>query len=362
VAQEDLIQAERNLIYKARTFEAFRRDFLVSIANDYFNLLQTQTQIKNQETQLETVKRIERQRSALFDAGRVAEFDKNTASNNVLQATADLAGQHESYILALERFKIRLGFKSEQAIDLAPISLELPDPDISLDEATGLAMAYRLDLQNQRDQLDDAHRGVQNAKNALLPDLNFATTLGIPTRPTAREGGIAFQPEDTSYNAALTFGLPLDREQERLNLRSATINYGAQQRNYARNRDEVAVGVRQAVRTIDLARFQLRLAEDQVHINERRVQELAIKAAEVDAQRQLDAANNLQQSEDSLARARTSLRNAILTFLRDSGQLRVRHDGTLEPLPGMELTPKEPFGPPAPPPPPAEPAPAGAAG
>ena len=34
-----LIQAERDLVYSARNFEAFRREFLVAIARDYFALV-----------------------------------------------------------------------------------------------------------------------------------------------------------------------------------------------------------------------------------------------------------------------------------------------------------------------------------
>lgn len=38
MAREDLIQAERNLVYQARTFERSRRELLVAIAEDYFGL------------------------------------------------------------------------------------------------------------------------------------------------------------------------------------------------------------------------------------------------------------------------------------------------------------------------------------
>ena len=335
IAQESLIQSERSLIYQARTFEEFRRDFFVSIAKDYFNLLQSAARIKNQESQLENVKRIEAGQKARFDAGRVAAFEVNTAANNVLQATASLAGQYESYILELDRFKIRLGLKPEEIIQLDEAVLLLPEPEVTLDEATALALDYRLDLQNRRDQLDDARRALKNAKNTLLPDLNATASVGIPTNPQAHQGGLNFQPEDLNYSTGLVLGLPLDRQIDRLGLRQATISLAQHERDYERFRDQVGVDVRQAVRNIDLSRFQLRLAEDQVRINERRVKELELKAAEVDTQRQLDAADNLQQSKDALARAQTDLRNAVLNYLKESGQLRVARDGTVVPLPGM---------------------------
>lgn len=336
VAQESLIQAERDLVYEARTFEEFRREFYVSISRDYFDLLQSASQIKNQESQLESVKRIETQQRAFFDAGRVAAFDVNTAANDLLQATASLASQYEGYILELERFKLRLGIDPQRAIVLDEESAKLPEPEVTLEEASALALRYRLDLQNRSDQLDDARRAVENAKNNMLPDLDATASVGIPTNPRSREGGLGFEPGDLSYSAGLTLGLPLDRQIERLGVRRATIALHATQREFDRFRDQVTIDVRQAVRNIDLSRFQLRLAEEAVKINERRLKEIELKSSEVDTQRQLDAANSLQQAKDSLDRARTSLRNAVLDYLRLSGQLRIGRDGMLKPLPGME--------------------------
>jgi outer membrane protein TolC len=128
----------------------------------------------------------------------------------------------------------------------------------------------------------------------------------------------------------------LDRQIERLGVRQATIALTQSERDYEKFRDQIGVDVRQAVRNIDLSRFQLKLAEDQVRINERRLKELELKAAEVDTQKQLDAADNLQQSKDALAQAQTDLRNAVLNYLKTSGLLRVARDGTLLRLPGME--------------------------
>lgn len=348
VAQENLIQAERNLIYQARTFETFRRQFLVAIARDYFDLLQARAQIANQQTVLDNLKEILRGEEARFQAGRIAEFHKNIAANDVLSATATMASLQEQYILQLDRFKIRLGLSPDEPLDLDVSVPNLPAPAASPETAVGLALAYRLDLQNQRDQLDDARRAVANAKNATLPDLNLAGQVGIPTNPHEHQGGLLLQPEDLNYQAAVTLGLPLDREIERLNVRQTTIAFQKSKRNYEQFRDQVAVDVRQSVRNIDLARFQLDLAERQVEINQRRMLEVKLKADTVDTQTKVDAANSLQQAQDARDAARTQLRNAILNYLLQSGQLRVAPDGNFQPLPGMEVAmPKAPA-PPAP--------------
>jgi outer membrane protein TolC len=249
------------------------------------------------------------------------------------------ASQTEAYLLALDRFKIRLGLSPAERIDLDDALPIFNDPGTTLAGATELALEYRLDLQNRRDQVDDARRAVKNAQNDLLPDLNTTARVGFPTDTSENVGNLAFDPGDINYQAAVTLGLPLDRKIEQYQLRQATINLDQRERDYAQFRDQVAVGVRQALRNIDLARFQLRLAEERVKINERRVKEVELKSAEVDAQTQVDAANSLQESRVALDRARTRLRNSILTYLRDSGLLRVARDGTFIPLPGMDYKP-----------------------
>jgi outer membrane protein TolC len=340
VAQESLIQAERSLVYAARRFENFRRDLMLALAIDYFNLLELQANIQNQVKQVERLELILRGERSRFEAGRIAQFRVAIAENDVLNARATLASQRESFILALERFKLRVGIAPERPITLDPVVPGFPEPDIQLHDAVRLALEFRLDLQNQRDALDDAGRAVAVARNQLLPDLDLGARVGIPTDPDDRTGGVAISPDNLSYNASITFGLPLDREQERLRLRQSTINFQRAQRELELLRDRVAIDARQSVRNIDLARFQLQLAEQRVRINQSRVEEVRLKQDQVDTQTQVDAANALQQAENARERARTDLRIAILSFLRDTGQLRIARSGAFERLPGMDEAPE----------------------
>ncbi len=106
------------------------------------------------------------------------------------------------------------------------------------------------------------------------------------------------------------------------------------QRNYDEFRDSVIITGRQAVRNVDLAQFQLRLAEEQVRINELGLEELLLRD-DSDPQSVVDRRNDLLNAEDARDQAIADLRNAILQYLLATGQARVRPDGTFEPLPGM---------------------------
>lgn len=335
IAQESLIQAERNLIYAARDYERFRRSFLVDIANDYFQLVQLKSQIANQERSMRSLQNLVRATNALFEAGRVKAFDKNIAASNEQSARSSLLNLREQYALTLDRFKVRLGLPVDQVVEIRDLQFEVVEPDIALPDATGLALSYRLDLQNQRDRLDDSRRAVANARNQLLPGLDFTGAVTVPTDSDTREGGVYFDPDETQYNAGLILDMPLDRRDEALRVRQSQIQLERAKRDYERARDDVVVSVRSSLRSIELARAQLRLAEQRVEINNQRLKEQNLKKDIVKPQEIVDSQNDLLQSENQRDQAKTDLRNAILNYLLASDQLRVNRDGTFERLPGM---------------------------
>lgn len=335
IAREDLIQGERDLVYAAREFERFRREYLVSIASDFFELLNSKAAIANAERQLESLRQNAARTEALVASGRLEGFERDIARSEVLSQEASLAGQRDQYILQLARFRVRLGLPENDAIDVAPTGVHLPEPEAEMDRAVLLSLELRLDLQNQRDRLDDRRRQVVNAKNQLLPDLNLSARATLPTDDDANVGHLDLSPDDADYSIEATLSLPLDRKEEALRLRASQIQLQRGIREYEQARDEVIVRVRAALRNIELARFQLTLAEKQVEINERRKRGQELQKDTIDAQRIVDTENSLASSRNQRDRAQTNLRVAVLEYLLESDQLRVKRDGTIDPPVGM---------------------------
>ncbi|UYV13571.1 MAG: TolC family protein [Phycisphaera sp.] len=335
VARESLIQAERDLVYAAREFEAFRRSYMVDIASQYFNLLQTAASIRNQQQQLESLRKTLERQIERQKAGEIALFELSITESSVLSANNRLQGAFENYVVSLDSFKIRLGLDPTTPVALAPLTLELNDPVATPVEAAQLALLYRLDLQTTRDRVLDARRSVSNSRNDLLPDLDAFAEVGLPTDPDEREGGLAFDPDSMRYLAGMRFSLPLDREIERLGLRSSQIALERSVRNFERSRDQVVVDARSRLRSIEVARFQLILSERQVRINELRLEEQEIRKDEITPQEFVDTQAELLDARNARDAALTDLRVAILRYLRDTGQLRVGRNGQLLPLPGM---------------------------
>jgi outer membrane protein TolC len=334
IAREDLIQAERNTVYASRTWERFRRSLLVDIASDYFNLLQTRASIANQQRQLDSQIRRQKETAAKVEAGRFNPFQNDIVADAVKQSEAQLANLRESYILQLERFKVRLGLDPRTRITLGEPDLELLEPSQSPDAAAEAALLYRLDLQNRRDRLVDTERAVVNARNGLLPDFDLNADVSVPTDPGDDQGGLGLDGEEASYSVGATFSLPLDRKIERLSVRQAQIALERTRRAYDEFRDGIVIDARRAVRAIDLARFQLELAKTQIDINRRGLEDLSLRD-DADPQAVLDRQNALLNAENARDQALTDLRNAVLSYLLTTGQMRVKPDGTFDAPGGM---------------------------
>jgi outer membrane protein TolC len=336
IARESLIQSERNLVYRARSFERFRRSYLVDIANDYFALLQARQAIANQQRQIVSLEQFTRATKARVDAGRLEAFQTSIAEDQLNSALSALTSLRESYLLALDRFKVRLGLGIDDVLDVTEARLALPEPDVFEQGASDLALDYRLDLQNARDQLDDTRRGVLNAKDALLPDLNLSGSVTLPTDDDNRNPGLSFSADDVDYRIGATLSLPLDRRTEELNLRQARIGLERASRDYERTRDEIIVSARSAARSIDVARRQLTLAESQVESARRRLRAQKLQEDVLEPQQIVDSENALLSAENARDQALTNLRSSVLNYLLQTDQLRVNRDGTLRMLPGME--------------------------
>lgn len=341
VASEALIQAERDVVYAARDFERFRRELFVSIASDYIRLLQQLASIENQQRRILSLENLARETQAKADAGQVRDFEISIAESDLLQARADLAGLRDRYRLSEDQFKIRIGLPVDDAVEITALQLMLPDPDITLEDATQRALDYRLDLQNSRDRVLDARRAVSNARDGVLPDLDLDGRIGLPTDPDVDEGGVDFDPDELSYSAGLTLGLALDRLEEKLQVRQSIIRLEQQIRSYERDRDNVVIDARASVRGVELARLQLTLAERQVETNRRRQRGQELDRDNVTPQEIVDTQNALLSAENARDQALADLRVAILNYLLSTDQMRVTDTGAIAPIGGLELMPVE---------------------
>ncbi len=337
-ARESLIQANRNLVYAARDFERFRREFLVDISRDFLGLVVQQRQIENAERQVETLRLVADAEEANYRAGRRAPFEAAEAQNALFDGQDSLNGARESYRLSIDRFKVRLGMGVDDNIIIKPSTLRLPIPDVTTQEAVQRALQYRLDLQTQRDGIDDARRSVNNAKNDLLPDLDLSASVTMPTNSDRGREIADFEPDDTDFSVGLNFSVPLDRDIEKYSLRDAQIGYERRVRGFDEFRDNIIVSVRAAVRTIDRTLLSLDIQKQNVTFAMVRQRSIEADPDRADVRQKTEAANQLQSNRDALNSAVRDLEIAILDYLLATGQLRVDQAGRIRPLENMQFT------------------------
>ncbi len=339
VAYESRYQLERDLVYAVRRFERFRREFLVDIAGQYFNLQSLKARIASAEGQMISLRVNYSRDKALAAAQRILPIEADRTRVSWLNAQNSYISAQETYYAALDFFKINLGMPTDEPItvpDATPDELDedveqlfLLDPEIEPSTAISTALDFRLDLLTTKDAVDDARRGVRNAENTLLPRMDFNGSVTFDTEPN-KPRVTEFDSDRTTWRASLDFEIPLNRQAERNVYRRSLISLRRAERAYDNAYDIVRLEVRRALRRLVRAKFSIGIQDEQIRINKFR-QKLAqakFESGQLTSNRDIvEALNDLRDAENARASAEADFRSAVLDFLLSTGTLRVDDSG-----------------------------------
>ncbi len=331
VAQESRYQAERELIYAARTFERYRRAFLVEVASSYFDVLALKAGIENAQASVEALAIDKARSDGLAKTGRILQVDVDRAEVEYLRARNDAITAQTAYDSALDRFKILIGMPTVQPIEAVEPDFEVAAPAVDEELAIETALRSRLDLLNEQDAVDDTRRAVLVARNNLLPDLDFRGSVTLDTDPN-RKNSVSYNTERTTWRGEVAMEIPLNRVAERNEYRSSIIDLRRAERNYDRRRDEVRLDVRDAFRGIEQARLSLEIQAENIKINDfrkRQAEELLNRGLLQSNRDKIEAETDWRDAKNRYAQAEANYRTAVLAFLRDTETLRVTDDGRL---------------------------------
>jgi len=367
IAAEPLRQAERNLLYAVYTFERFKRDFAVRIISDYIGVLQAAQQIRNAEQNYKSLITATRRARRLADAGRLPEFQYDQSVQNELRARSRWIQTLDNLEQSRDRFTLLLGLPPDARIELdqqtlsqlnesilasvapdagsraaeippadAPVDLAVPvlTPGDTLgmtdEQAVAAALEHRLDLRIAAMEVDDARRRIKVAEDHLRAEL----TLFGSTQSGARRSGASADEDDarldnTRSSALLTLNLPLNRTAERIAYRKSIITLAARERAAEAVEDQVKLDIRNAFRTLRIARENLRIQSEAVRLAERRVDstDMLLQAGRAEIRDVLEAQEALISAQNALTDAVVSRRIAELEFQRDLDILDVSADG-----------------------------------
>lgn len=343
VAREDLIQLERDLTYAVRDYERFRRRQLVGVARSYFDLLRSKQAVLDGETSLRNAFNDFERTEALTAAEQATPLDVGRAEQRLLSESNRLAQLREGFRADVDQFKILIGMPVEEQIGLEDLenieSIEqaieagqyplLRRPVAAGDIALALRTAeqLRLDIQNLRDQIDDAKRGVAVARNALLPDLSLNSSLVFDTDPEHYKLG-GFESARATWRSELILAMN-DRFRERNQFRAALIDVRRSQRFYEEQLERVRAEVLAAVNQIRLQEQLVEIQRRNLSVAQKQSEFAQIQFEEglIDNRDKVEADDAFVRAQNDLNLAKTSRWSALLNFRLATDTLRVDESG-----------------------------------
>lgn len=378
IVTEPLTQAERDTIYAIYEFERYKAVFSVDIADRYLSVLSAFDRVQNAEDNYRRSIVSSRRSRALDKAGTISPYQVAQAVQRELRARTRWVSSNQSYLSALDNFKIVLGLPTDAMIELdreelnhlqtevahvlerirtgspaadqfaeddellpadAPIRVQPIDDDsagpfeLQPLEAARLAMAHRADLLVAMGRIYDSQRHVVVAADALGAELtllgsaSFGERRGIHTADLPSSYNLPI--DRAAYSALLTLDLPLERTSERNRYRQSLILLERAIRGAQSLEDQVKYQVRTTLGDLTEAREALRIQSESVALAERQVEsiDLLIQAGRAQIRDLLEAQDNLVSAQDALTSALVTYRVAEFRLQRDMGVLQVDERG-----------------------------------
>ena len=336
VARENLTQAERNVLYRIRSFNRYRQTFVVSIISDYYRVLQQRNSVDIQQASYKRLVESTNQLRMEAKVGQRPAYDVDEAEQRLLSAEQTLVQVRQRCALTLDSYKIRMALPTDANVTMAPDELRALEEagitplDYSEGDAIRIALDRRLDLANTRDGLDDVERKLILAAKGLGVQLDLTASANVDSTPNTQLTRLRFH--EGAYSLGLAADLPFNRKAQRNAYREALIAVQQQQRAYDEQIDQIKLNVRDAYRTLAETAESYRIAKLGLKLAQRRVEveKLSLQYGRGTVRLLLDSEDALVQAQNDVLGALVDHLIAKLSFFRDVGVLQVKPDGMWE--------------------------------
>jgi len=343
VVMENLTQAERDTFYAIRSFNRFRKEFVVSVVTDYYRVLQQLDRVANEQNNYRRLQVAAEQTRMLAEAGRLPPVQADQAEQAELDGKNSYVRAQQSYQQVLDAFKLQLSLPTAATIALDPnelAALETTDIDVpayDMDQLVQTALEQRLDLANVRDQVDDAERQVYLAENGLLPRVDLVASANAASEAPTEAAKIRFDQGD--YELGFDADLNVDKLDERNAYRQSLIALARRRRAYTQTRDQTEFEVRQAYRDLREAADVYAIQQMSLKLAAQRVDSTTelVQAGRADVRDLLEAQRSLLSAQNARTNALVDFTLARLDFLRDLGALKVQPDGLWDEASGAQI-------------------------
>jgi outer membrane protein TolC len=377
IVTEDLTQAQRNVIYAIYDFERFKKTFMVSVSDEYLNVLQQQDQVNNALKNYEGLVISVRTARRKADAGLITEMQVDQAVQDELRARDGWISAIQRSKQTLDEFKILIGIPTDARIELDRDELEelakkaqvwlaeegnlqsnsdsekllaakdpvvIPDPggqgagplEIDDDLAVIVAFENRLDLRKTQDAVEDKQRAVMIAADRLRGELTLLGSVASGQRRNDSTSGAAknsrVELDRVSLTALLTIDLPIERTAERNAYRKSYIDLEETMRSLQSLEDQIKLQVRNRLRALLSARESMLIQAKARDVAVKRVEStnMFLNAGRAQIRDLLEAKEALLNAQNSLTAAIKNYRISELQLQRDMGVLEVNQKGLIK--------------------------------
>ena len=217
-----------------------------------------------------------------------------------------LTGWIQSYLQLVERLAL---VPAQARLEVVTVD----DVELEPEAAFQIALENRLDFMNGRAALVDRWRAIQVAADALQSNLSITGSGDVRT---ATNNPVDFRASTSSLRLGVEFDAPLARLLERNGYREALIDYQRNRRNLIQSQDQLQLGLRALLRTLQQRKLQLEIQRRAVTIALRRVDQTELSLLNPPPQGQPGARPQINPTTAiNLLAAQSSLQNSQNSFL-----------------------------------------------
>ncbi|HOL22454.1 MAG TPA: TolC family protein [bacterium] len=318
IAQEDLIQAEKEAVYTIRDFIRYQKSFSIETSEKFLNIILFQKRMENFYNNYQSIKATRERIEMLASAGRIPPLQVDQARQNEYTAYQRWVNAINSYTSALDNFKIFLGLPAKSSISIKDTLIEnimesgIAEPDIDIKGYVENAMKKRLDLITSYDRVEDAKRKIKVALNRLKPEVDLIVRV---TANTDTHSYPNIELDEPTYRTGIEFDLPLDKIPNRNYYKKALIDLNRKQRDFENKRDTVILEVYQQYRNLQEYYQSYLTQQNSLLLAKRRVEstDLLLQAGRATTRDILEAEESYLSAKNDLA---TAVINYLLSYLR----------------------------------------------
>ena len=340
VALENLTQAEQNTLYQVRSFNRYRKTFVISVISNYYRVVQQKRKQVNVFENYGYLAKTYTNLQKRAKAGKVSSYEYEQADQDMLEARSQHMQARKEYNDMLDEFKMQLAISPDVEFDLDMDELDalkesvFEEIDMSEEQAIEIALNQRLDLANAADQVIDAERKVEVAADAIRAELNLVGSIGKQSSFKSIFGAsnAAIERTQNAYDLSVKLDLPIDRVAEKNAYRRALIALIQQQRSHHEMNDKVILEVRAAYRKMHEMQMRYEIEVQGMVVAEKRARNavLLIQYGRANTRDILDAYEDLLDAKNEATDTLVDYTIASLEFYRDTGMMKIQPDGMWE--------------------------------